>query len=333
MGERMEFQAKRYGEFSVAKLLEHNAEFLGENVQRDTFFRDDDEIIWRIREEGGACMLSHEHKHSGHSSEKFRVREVHESVVSADEVSQLLAKHGVLTTVVKTRKRFHLPLALVTIDEVEQLGSFTKLRAENEEGLRTTMLLLDWHDDDLMTESYLTLMQKQCQSKCVQLAMRWHDRIGELTFGICSGILTALGLLVGMAVSMAQSTNAKLAVIAAIITIAVADSGSDAFGVYMQRRGERGVSRATALRYAFSTLVGKFGFPLTFVVPIALLPLNIGVWVDIAWGLVALSILSTEQAIVARQSICKTACRNIGLAVAIIVFSAIAGAAVDKIFT
>lgn len=329
MGERFECQAKRRGKIDSAELLAHNAEFLGASVQRDTFFRDDDGVIWRIRQEGDKLLLSHEHKHSGHGSENFRIRDVHESTITAEDVKRLLDRHGVLTTVVKTRKLFHLPLALVTVDEVEQLGWFTKLRADNENGLLTSMLLLGWREDDLMTESYLSMMQHQCQSKCVQLAMRWHDRIDEMTFGITSGILTALGLLVGVAFA----TGERLAVIAAIVTIAVADSGSDAFGVYMTRIAERGTSRRTALRHALLTVVGKFCFPLTFLVPIVTLPLSTAIWVDVVWGLIALSTLSTEQAIVAHESIGKTICRNVGLAIGIIAFSGLAGAAVDKIFT
>ena len=58
-----------------------------------------------------------------------------------------------------------------------------------------------------------------------------------------------------------------------------------------------------------------------------------GVWVDIAWGLIALSTLSAEQAIVARQSVPKAIGRNVGLAVIIIVFSALAGAGIDALFT
>ncbi len=100
--------------------------------------------------------------------------------------------------------------------------------------------------------------------------LRFHKKVGELAFGITSGVLTTVGVLVGVN----SATSSRLSVVAAVAAIAVADSCSDAFGMFMSKCAERGESKAVALRHAFMTLLGKFFLPLTFIIPILFFPLE-----------------------------------------------------------
>jgi hypothetical protein len=101
--------------------------------------------------------------------------------------------------------------------------------------------------------------------------------------------------------------------------------------MYMAKVSERGVAAGQALRYALATLAGKAFLPLTFLVPLLLLPLDTAVWVDLAWGALALALLSAEQAVVEQQSVLWRVARNLALALFIVGNSILAGSLVAKL--
>ena len=55
-----------------------------------------------------------------------------------------------------------------------------------------------------------------------------------LSFGLTSGIITTLGLIVGLN----GSTHSKFAVIGGILTIAIADAFSDALGIHVSQESQ-----------------------------------------------------------------------------------------------
>jgi len=109
-----------------------------------------------------------------------------------------------------------------------------------------------------------------------------------LGFGITSGIITTLGLIIGLN----KATGLKLAVISGILTIAIADAFSDAFGIYTseeskKRNGSRAIHEAAAI-----TFFAKFFVATSFIVPVILFDLNKAVKLDILWGLGLMTIFS-----------------------------------------
>ena len=58
--------------------------------------------------------------------------------------------------------------------------------------------------------------------------MKHSLKVG-FSFGLTSGIITTLGLMVGLN----YGTSSKLAVIGGILTIAIADASSDALGIHI----------------------------------------------------------------------------------------------------
>ena len=63
--------------------------------------------------------------------------------------------------------------------------------------------------------------------------MEHSFRVG-MSFGLTSGIITTLGLIVGLH----SGTHSKLAVIGGILTIAMADAFSDALGIHVSEESE-----------------------------------------------------------------------------------------------
>jgi len=117
--------------------------------------------------------------------------------------------------------------------------------------------------------------------------MKHSLKVG-FSFGVTSGIITTLGLMVGLH----SGTHSRLAVIGGILIIAVADAFSDALGIHISEEFE---SRHTAKQIwisTVSTFLSKFIFSLTFAVPVLLLKLSTAVIVSVIWGFLILAILS-----------------------------------------
>jgi VIT1/CCC1 family predicted Fe2+/Mn2+ transporter len=119
-----------------------------------------------------------------------------------------------------------------------------------------------------------------------------HSIKTGFSFGITSGIITTLGLMVGLH----SGTGSKLAVLGGIITIAIADAFSDALGIHISEESENKHSPKEVWQSTISTFLTKFGFALTFIIPILIFELAMAVTVSAIWGLSVLSIVSFRMA-------------------------------------
>jgi len=114
-------------------------------------------------------------------------------------------------------------------------------------------------------------------------------RIG-FSFGLTSGIITTLGLMVGLH----SALDSKLAVIGGILTIAIADSLSDAMGIHVSEEAEDKHTTKEIWQSTFATFGTKFVFALSFIVPVLIFKedLTTAIIVSIIWGLSLLCALS-----------------------------------------
>jgi len=108
------------------------------------------------------------------------------------------------------------------------------------------------------------------------------------SFGLTSGIITTLGLMVGLE----AGTDSRTIVIGGILTIAIADAFSDALGIHLSKESENRYSFKSIWESTFATFMAKFFVALTFVVPVIFLTLSAAVLVSIVWGLSLLAIFS-----------------------------------------
>lgn len=107
-------------------------------------------------------------------------------------------------------------------------------------------------------------------------------------FGLTSGIITTLGLMVGLN----SGTGSKLAVIGGILTIAVADAFSDALGIHISEESENAHSTREVWESTVFTFVSKFLVAMTFIVPVLLFDLSKAILASLIWGFLVLGILS-----------------------------------------
>ena len=106
-------------------------------------------------------------------------------------------------------------------------------------------------------------------------------------FGITSGIITTLGLIVGLY----SGTNSKYVVLGGIFMIAIADAMSDSLGIHITEevinKNQKEIWEST-----ISTFFTKLFFASMFIVPFLFLELRTAIIFCVIFGLVLLSIFS-----------------------------------------
>ena len=117
--------------------------------------------------------------------------------------------------------------------------------------------------------------------------MMKHSLKTGLSFGLTPGIITTLGLMVGLN----SSTHSKLVVLGGILTIAIADGFSDALGIHISEESENKHTIKEIWESTIYTFLFKFIFALTFIIPILLFQLSTAIIISVIWGLSLLGIL------------------------------------------
>jgi VIT1/CCC1 family predicted Fe2+/Mn2+ transporter len=108
------------------------------------------------------------------------------------------------------------------------------------------------------------------------------------SFGLTSGIITTLGLMVGLH----SGTHSEMVVIGGILTIAVADAFSDALGIHISQEAQDKHSEKEIWLATIATFLSKLLFALTFILPVLFLELLPAIVVGVIWGLSVLAVFS-----------------------------------------
>ena len=109
-----------------------------------------------------------------------------------------------------------------------------------------------------------------------------------IAFGLTSGTITTLGLMVGLQ----SGTGSEIAVLGGILTIAIADAFSDALGIHVSEEAKGNTDSQHVWESTIATFFAKLVFAMTFIVPVLLFPLDLAIIVSIAWGLMMLAVFS-----------------------------------------
>ncbi len=295
---RTEFQIKAHISTITEKdLLNIGFEPLGCVQQKDIYIVSGPEKCLRVRVEGEKHLICRKGRDRG---QMIRTRAIEEREVHKRKAARLLRKRGIQVEVFKTSCVYRKGNIVVTLDDVEYLGKYIEVRADDEEGLWEGAAILNIPRHQFITKTYPELMVERKVHWFIQKVLHFHERIGEAAFGITSGILTTLGVLVGMAYATQDS---KIAVIGAIAVLAGSDSWSDAAGMYHSKLAERGTSKKDAIRFAFGTMVAKVVLPLLFCVPVAIWGVQAGGSIAVAIGAILFMVFRVENAVVMEEDI------------------------------
>jgi len=153
-----------------------------------------------------------------------------------------------------------------------------------------------------------------------------HQLITGISFGLTTAVITSLGMIVGMH----SATSSKLAVVAGIVVMAIADGLSDAISLHTAEEAEveNGRGKHTPKEIWLTTLfafLSVAGFTLTFAIPIVLFRLETAVFLAIAWGMLLLVLLNLCIAKVRKENPLKLVSEHILLAIFVIVVSHFVG--------
>lgn len=152
--------------------------------------------------------------------------------------------------------------------------------------------------------------------------MKHSLKIG-FSFGLTSGIITTLGLMIGLY----SGTESKTVVIAGILTIAIADAFSDALGIHVSEESENKHTAKEIWASTISAFLTKFTSALTFLIPIFLLPLKIAIITSVIWGLSLLGIFSYYN-----EKKWKAVFEHIFIAILVIFATYYTGALINSMF-
>lgn len=147
-------------------------------------------------------------------------------------------------------------------------------------------------------------------------------------FGITSGVITTLGLLVGLN----SGTHEKLAVIGGVIVIAIADALSDAFGAHVSQEAKEGHSIRSLWEISYSTFLTKLIVALTFVIPVLIFSLDLAVIIAVIWGMFLLGIFSYIIAKNQKGNILGTIIEHISIGAIVVIISNYIGVFVRAYF-
>jgi vacuolar iron transporter family protein len=109
-----------------------------------------------------------------------------------------------------------------------------------------------------------------------------------LGFGLTSGVITTLGLIVGLY----SGTGSLKIIIGGILIIAIADALSDSLGIHISEESQKKQSEKQIWEATITTFFTKFFIAITFIIPVVIFPLNIAVIASITWGLFIISFFS-----------------------------------------
>ncbi|HPC34434.1 MAG TPA: hypothetical protein PLP73_02135 [Candidatus Absconditabacterales bacterium] len=147
-------------------------------------------------------------------------------------------------------------------------------------------------------------------------------------FGATSGIITTLGLMVGLALGSGSS----VLVIGGVLTIAVADSLSDALGIHISEESKNQSHKAVWMS-TIATFLTKFIFTMSFIIPVLFFSLRTAVIVSIVWGLLLIFLLSYKVAKDRKDNILHTTLEHIGITILVIILTYFIGIWISKNFS
>jgi vacuolar iron transporter family protein len=155
-----------------------------------------------------------------------------------------------------------------------------------------------------------------------------ESAIKGAAFGLTSGIITTLGMMVGLS----SSINSKMVVVGGILTIAIADAFSDSLGIHISEESDGRHSKKEVWAATVATFLSKLLFAMTFLVPVILFALNTAIIVSILWGLTCLAALSVWMAKDQKEKPVNAVLEHLLIAMVVIIITHLVGDFIGKHF-
>jgi VIT1/CCC1 family predicted Fe2+/Mn2+ transporter len=149
----------------------------------------------------------------------------------------------------------------------------------------------------------------------------------NFSFGATSAIVTSLAFIVGLS----RSINPNLTIIGLLLLFAIADNISDSLGIHIYQESELKKSKVV-IASTFYNFLTRFLIVLSFILLVALLPIDYAVVVSIIYGISLLVILSYFIAKEEKVNPYKAILWHVAIAILIIIISNFIGVWIRNIF-
>ena len=148
------------------------------------------------------------------------------------------------------------------------------------------------------------------------------------SFGLTSGVITTLGLIIGLALS----AKTQVAVIGGVITIAIADTLSDALGIHLSEESEKDNTEKHIWAATLSTAFYKFVIALTFLIPVFLFQLGFAILISMIWGFFLLGYITIKISKDRGVGVVKPLIEHYSVAILVVVVTFVVGIWVGNVF-
>jgi hypothetical protein len=108
----------------------------------------------------------------------------------------------------------------------------------------------------------------------------------RFAFGATAAVMTSMALIVGLG----SANTGKASILAGLLIIGVADNLSDSLGIHIHEECDSRVSRAFAV--SASNYLTRFVIVCSFILIVAIMPIDAARMVALVWGVVLLSVLT-----------------------------------------
>ncbi len=166
------------------------------------------------------------------------------------------------------------------------------------------------------------------ESAGTYVVIKNHSLNVGFSFGLTSGIITTVGLMVGLY----SGTRSKFVVIGGILTIAIADAFSDALGIHISEESENSHTTKEIWQATMATFFSKFLFSVTFIIPVLLFSLPVAILVSLLWGVAVLCFMSYLMAKSQETSPLKVIGEHLLIATIVVVLTYYVGGWISSTF-
>ena len=155
-----------------------------------------------------------------------------------------------------------------------------------------------------------------------------HSLEVGFSFGITSAIITTLGLMVGLH----SGTHSRATVIGGILTIAIADSFSDALGIHISEESEGKHTDKEIWQSTIFIFFGKVGIESLLILTILIFEIYKAIIISVVSGLFILSMLSFLLSQKQGKKAWHVVLEHLIVAIAVIFLAHFTGAWIASIF-
>lgn len=138
-----------------------------------------------------------------------------------------------------------------------------------------------------------------------------------LSFGLTSGVITTLGLMVGLH----AGTHSRSVVLGGILMIAVADALSDAMGIHLSEESKNRGPARLVWEATVATFAAKLIIALSFAIPVLFAALPTAILLSVVWGILLLALLSYFLARAQRIAPWKVIAEHVLIALCVVTVS------------